>query len=144
MFRSLRRPGRPASRIHVLNCFDTKAVVQLFFSPPLNCWFELTSRGPLWLTRANLLPLLGTKLSSTSCKFCKKNLYCFVNPSQCHVVASRVAYQQLPLSGSVSTLHLILCQYNIKEQYWWILAFQQTCQLRRFVTSWCFLPEKVK
>ena len=31
MFQSLGRPGRPASRIHVLNYFDTKAVVHLFF-----------------------------------------------------------------------------------------------------------------
>ena len=62
MFQSLGRPGRPASRIHVLNYFDTKAVVHLFFSPPPTCWFELTSRRPLWLTRANILPLLGTKL----------------------------------------------------------------------------------
>ena len=41
----------------------------------------------------------------------------FVNASQCHVVAYGFAYEELPLSGSVSTLHLILCQYNIKEQY---------------------------
>ena len=47
----------------------------------------------------------------------KKKLYCFVNPHQRYVVAYRVAYQELPLSGSVSSLHLILCQYNIKEQY---------------------------
>ena len=47
----------------------------------------------------------------------KKKCIVLSDPPQCHVVAYRVAYQQLPLSGSVSTLRLILCQYNIKEQY---------------------------